>query len=150
MRHAQGQVRRLDGHLPTHRRSPIRLENSGRSRVKEVDSLTSRGLCVIAVTGVFNWRSPPGTLGGWEYVPLKGAESWRSVTTRTSDPLLPFGRLLARGTSHFEERAGEAQGLVHCSCLLRQQVSGLFEGLTSSPSRLSSLLQALQYLSHGG
>jgi len=44
--------------------------------IKKADSLTSRGLCVIALTGVFNWRSTLGTLGDWEDVPLKG----RSVT----------------------------------------------------------------------
>ena len=40
--------------------------------IKKADSLTSRGLCVIALTGVFNWRSRLGTLGDWEDVPLKG------------------------------------------------------------------------------
>jgi hypothetical protein len=29
--------------------------------IKKADSLTSRGLCVIALTGVFNWRSRLGT-----------------------------------------------------------------------------------------
>jgi Domain of unknown function (DUF3854) len=29
--------------------------------IKKADSLTSRGLCVIALTGVFNWRSTLGT-----------------------------------------------------------------------------------------
>ena len=40
--------------------------------IKKADSLTSRGLCVIAPTGVFNWRSRLGTRGDWEDVPLKG------------------------------------------------------------------------------
>ena len=53
------------------------------------------------------------------------------------------------GSCHIEKRAGEAQGLIHCSRLSYQQVPGLLEGLTSSPSRLGSLLQALQHLSHG-
>jgi hypothetical protein len=44
--------------------------------IKKGDSLTSRGLCVVSLTGVFNWRSQLGTLGDWEDVPLKG----RSVT----------------------------------------------------------------------
>jgi P4 family phage/plasmid primase-like protien len=44
--------------------------------IKKADSLTSRGLCVAALTGVFNWRSTLGTLGDWEDIPLKG----RSVT----------------------------------------------------------------------
>jgi P4 family phage/plasmid primase-like protien len=40
--------------------------------IKKADALTSKGLCVIALTGVFNWRSTLGTLGDWEDVPLKG------------------------------------------------------------------------------
>lgn len=40
--------------------------------IKKADSLTSRGLCVVAITGVFNWRSQLGTLGDWEDVPLRG------------------------------------------------------------------------------
>lgn len=40
--------------------------------IKKGDALTSRGLCVITLTGVFNWRSKLGTLGDWEDVPLKG------------------------------------------------------------------------------
>jgi hypothetical protein len=39
--------------------------------VKKADSLTSRGGCVISLTGVFNWRSQLGTLGDWEDVLLK-------------------------------------------------------------------------------
>ena len=39
--------------------------------VKKADSLTSRGACVISLTGVFNWRSQLGTLGDWEDVLLK-------------------------------------------------------------------------------
>lgn len=38
----------------------------------KADSLTSRGLCVAAIDGVFNWRSRHGTLGDWEDIPLKG------------------------------------------------------------------------------
>lgn len=44
--------------------------------IKKADSLTSQGLCVVALTGVWNWRSQLGTLGDWEDVPLKG----RTVT----------------------------------------------------------------------
>jgi P4 family phage/plasmid primase-like protien len=44
--------------------------------VEKADSLTSRGVCVVALTGVFNWRSQHGTLGDWEGVSLKG----RAVT----------------------------------------------------------------------
>ncbi|HEV7627431.1 MAG TPA: DUF3854 domain-containing protein, partial [Streptomyces sp.] len=42
--------------------------------IKKADSLTSRGACVVALTGVFSWRSRLGTLGDWEDVPLKGRE----------------------------------------------------------------------------
>lgn len=40
--------------------------------VKKADSMTSRGLCAIGLTGVYNWRSQLGTLGEWEDVALKG------------------------------------------------------------------------------
>src|SRR4029453_748140 len=39
--------------------------------IRKGDSLTSQGLCVISLTGVFNWRSRHGTLGDWENVILK-------------------------------------------------------------------------------
>ena len=42
--------------------------------IKKADSLTSRGCCVVALTGVYNWRSRLGTLGDWEDIPLKGRE----------------------------------------------------------------------------
>jgi P4 family phage/plasmid primase-like protien len=42
--------------------------------IKKADALTSRGACVIALAGVFNWRSTLGTLGDWEDIPLKGRE----------------------------------------------------------------------------
>jgi len=42
--------------------------------VKKADALASRGEVVVALTGVFNWRSKLGTLGDWEDVPLKGRE----------------------------------------------------------------------------
>jgi len=42
--------------------------------VKKADALTSRGLCVVALSGVYNWRSQHGTLGDWEDVTLKGRE----------------------------------------------------------------------------
>jgi putative DNA primase/helicase len=41
---------------------------------KKADALASRGLCVVALSGVFNWRSPLGTLGDWEDVPLKNRQ----------------------------------------------------------------------------
>jgi putative DNA primase/helicase len=40
--------------------------------VKKADALTSRGACVVALAGVYNWRSTLSTLGDWEDVPLKG------------------------------------------------------------------------------
>jgi P4 family phage/plasmid primase-like protien len=40
--------------------------------VKKADSLTSRGLCVAALSGVYNWRSGMGSLGDWEDIPLRG------------------------------------------------------------------------------
>lgn len=40
--------------------------------VKKADALTSRGLCVVGLTGVYNFRSKLGTLGDWEDVPLRG------------------------------------------------------------------------------
>ena len=42
--------------------------------IKKADSLTSRGVCTIALSGVYNWRNSHGTLGDWENVPLKGRE----------------------------------------------------------------------------
>jgi len=44
--------------------------------IKKADALTSAGACVIALSGVFNWRSTYGTLGDWENVWLRG----RAVT----------------------------------------------------------------------
>lgn len=42
--------------------------------VKKADSLTSQGMCAVALSGVFNWRSRLGTLGDWEDVPLRGRQ----------------------------------------------------------------------------
>ncbi|MEV0898369.1 phage/plasmid primase, P4 family [Actinoplanes sp. NPDC049802] len=42
--------------------------------IKTADSMTSRGLCTVALLGVFNWRSTLGTLGDWEDVALRGRE----------------------------------------------------------------------------
>lgn len=42
--------------------------------IKKGDALTSRGECVVTLSGVFNWRSTHGTLGDWEDVPLRGRE----------------------------------------------------------------------------
>jgi P4 family phage/plasmid primase-like protien len=40
--------------------------------VKKADALTSQGLCVVALSGVYNWRSTMGSLGDWEDIPLRG------------------------------------------------------------------------------
>ena len=40
--------------------------------VKKGDALTTAGACVVALSGVYNWRSPLGTLGDWEDVSLPG------------------------------------------------------------------------------
>lgn len=40
--------------------------------IKKADALTSRDQCVVAISGVFNWRSTHGTLGDWEDVMLRG------------------------------------------------------------------------------
>ena len=40
--------------------------------VKKADALTSLGVCVIALAGVWNWRNHLRTLGDWEDVPLRG------------------------------------------------------------------------------
>jgi hypothetical protein len=40
--------------------------------IKKGDALTTRGVCVISLTGVYNWRSHLGTLGDWEDVLIKG------------------------------------------------------------------------------
>jgi putative DNA primase/helicase len=42
--------------------------------VKKADALTSRGLCAVALSGVWNWRSNLGALGDWEDVMLKGRD----------------------------------------------------------------------------
>jgi putative DNA primase/helicase len=42
--------------------------------LKKGDALTSRGRCVVTLSGVFSWRSKQGTLGDWEDVPLRARE----------------------------------------------------------------------------
>lgn len=42
--------------------------------VKKADSLTSRGICTVALAGVYNWRNTHATLGDWEDVRLRGRE----------------------------------------------------------------------------
>jgi P4 family phage/plasmid primase-like protien len=42
--------------------------------IKKGDALTSAGVCVATLSGVFNWRGRMGSLGDWEDVPLNGRE----------------------------------------------------------------------------
>lgn len=70
-------VRRQTSRLDVHPRNRNRIADPTvelwiTEGIKKADSLTSRGACVVALTGVFNWRSRLGTLGDWEDVPLKG------------------------------------------------------------------------------
>ncbi|WP_086559900.1 phage/plasmid primase, P4 family [Streptomyces africanus] len=39
--------------------------------VKKADCLASKGLPVVTISGVYNWRARHGTLGDWEDIPLK-------------------------------------------------------------------------------
>ena len=47
----------------------------GHRRGQEGRFTTSRGICAISLTGVYNWRSHLGTLGDWEDVLLEVAAS---------------------------------------------------------------------------
>src|SRR5215212_5457981 len=69
----KGQTSRLDVH-PRNRSAIVdpTAELWITEGIKKGDSLTSRGICAISLTGVFNWRSQLGTLGDWEDVILKG------------------------------------------------------------------------------
>jgi putative DNA primase/helicase len=69
----KGQASRLDVHpRNTSAVGDPTLELWIGEGIKQGDSLTSRGVCVISLAGVFNWRSHLGTLGDWEDVPLRG------------------------------------------------------------------------------
>ena len=71
----QGQKHRLDIHpLNTHKIADKDVPLIITEGVKKADSLTSRGQCVIALTGVHCWRNKFGTLGDWEDVVLKDRE----------------------------------------------------------------------------
>jgi hypothetical protein len=72
---SRGQASRLDVH-PRNRDkiADPTVELWVTEGVKKADSLASRGVCTIAVTGVFNWRSQYGSLGDWEDVVLKGRD----------------------------------------------------------------------------
>jgi P4 family phage/plasmid primase-like protien len=69
----KGQTSRLDVH-PRNRDKIVdpTEELWATEGVKKADSLTNRGVCTIALAGVFNWRSQLGTLGDWEDVLLNG------------------------------------------------------------------------------
>ncbi len=63
--------------LDVHPRNRARVRNLDEpllitEGLKKADSLTSRGQCVVALSGVYNWRNRLGTLGDWEDVLLKG------------------------------------------------------------------------------
>jgi P4 family phage/plasmid primase-like protien len=71
----QGQASRLD----VHPRNRARIADTAATLwitegIKKADALASRGCCVIALMGVYNWRHKLATLGDWEDVPLKGRE----------------------------------------------------------------------------
>ena len=71
----RGQTNRIDVHPRNRDRirdlsTPLWITEG----IKKSDSLTSRGACVVALTGVYNWRSKLGTLGDWEDVPFPGRE----------------------------------------------------------------------------
>jgi hypothetical protein len=72
----KGQTSRLDVH-PRNRDKIVdpTAELWVTEGIKKGDSLTSRGICAISLTGVFNWRSQLGTLGDWEDVALKGRDA---------------------------------------------------------------------------
>lgn len=71
----KGQTNRIDVHPRNHARiADPTVDLWITEGIKKADSLTSKGECVIALTGVFNWRSQLGTLGDWEDVPLKGRD----------------------------------------------------------------------------
>lgn len=72
---AKGQASRLDVHPRNRDRVtdptvPLWITEG----VKKADALTTAGLCVVALSGVFNWRSSLGTLGDWEEIPLRGRD----------------------------------------------------------------------------
>lgn len=71
----KGQANRIDVHPRNRNRiadptEPLVITEG----VKKADALTSAGKCVIALTGVFNWRTQLGTLGDWEDIPLRGRQ----------------------------------------------------------------------------
>jgi len=76
-------------HVDVHPFNTERVQDPGEELwvtegIKKADALTSQGLCVAAMFGVFNWKSKHGVLGDWEEVPLKGR---RVVVCFDSDAL---------------------------------------------------------------
>jgi putative DNA primase/helicase len=71
----KGQANRLDVH-PCNRGRIIdpTVQLWITEGIKKADALTSRGACVVALTGVYSWRSRLSTIGDWEDVLLKGRE----------------------------------------------------------------------------
>jgi putative DNA primase/helicase len=71
----KGQTSRLDVHpRNTALITDPTLELWTTEGVKKADALTSRGICTIAINGVYNWRSTRGTLGDWEDVMIKNRD----------------------------------------------------------------------------
>lgn len=62
--------------VPQFTRDKLRAEGNASlwitEGMKKVDSLVSRELAAVGLTGVFNWRNKLGTLGDWEDIPIKG------------------------------------------------------------------------------
>jgi P4 family phage/plasmid primase-like protien len=64
--------------------------------IKKADALASKGLAVVTLSGVFNFRGTLGTLGDWEDVPLKGRNviiCFDADARRKSDVLSAMVRL---------------------------------------------------------
>jgi P4 family phage/plasmid primase-like protien len=68
----KGQANRIDVHPRNVSLMPDpTIELWLNESIKKADCLTSRGICAIALNGVYGWRSTHGTLGDWEDVMLK-------------------------------------------------------------------------------
>lgn len=77
--------------------------------IKKADALTSRGICTVALSGVFNWRNEHGALGDWEDVRIKGREHVICFDADTTEKLpvqqamIRFGRWLkSKGAAKVE------------------------------------------------
>lgn len=72
--------------------------------VKKADSMTSRGLCALALAGVWNWQRGGELLPDWESVPLSGravyvafdSDAWRNPHVQLAAERFA-GRLSGRG-----------------------------------------------------